>query len=228
MKFLSKYLILLITIIGLTTSAQTQLQSLDAETKQFVTWNLVRENSSEPINTDGSQYFVEAFMVAKLKGLDSIMYMRFNAAKDKIEIKKGETSFSLTPIDSIEVNFQVTNKTYRYLKYKLDELDKKGYLVCNTNNKNVNFYKKEVITYVPLKVANNPYSSDIPAHYRKDDDLYFIGYDSKIIEFPKKSKDLINLFPDKENEIKKHIKENKLSLKKEEDILNIVSFLDKL
>ena len=68
-----------------------------------------------------------------------------------------------------------------------------------------------------------------PADYkRRKDELYIAFDDSGIVEVPSKKKEFYNIFGSNSSAVKSHMKKNKLSHKKVDDLKKVVQFLNGL
>lgn len=220
--------IFLIPLIGF-----SQMQSVHREMKQFATWDLTREidPNAKVEKVSGSPYANDNFFDAQITIMDTVVTVpvKYNVVLDEMEFKKDDKTYALVAKENTVVKMVTSKVNYSYLKYSFDGTTKKGFLIKKTTNNNVNFYLKEVITYVPYKDAVNAYSQPIPAHYRKDSDIFFIGIaDGNIAEMPTKKKELLKMFPNNEKEIETFLKTNKISFKDEEDLILLVNYLDTL
>lgn len=225
---------ILLFILSISFSSYSQVQSLGRETSQFATWDLTREIKStvKIKEVSGSAYADENFYDGQIRLTDTvatILPVRYNVVLDELEFKKNDKVYALVPQDYTTIKIPYINKVYSYLNYNSENAFKKGFLGVETTNKNINFYTKEVIVYVPYADASNAYSEPIPSHFKKGEKLYFIGLsDKSIVEMPKKNKDLLKLFPIYEKEISAFIKTNKISLNEEKELLLLVNYLDTL
>lgn len=225
---------ILLFILSISFSSYSQVQSLGRETSQFASWDLTREIKStvKIKEVSGSAYADENFYDGQIRLTDTvatILPVRYNAVLDELEFKKNDKVYALVPQDYTTIKIPYINKVYSYLNYNSENASKKGFLGVETTNKNINFYTKEVIVYVPYADASNAYSEPIPSHFKKGEKLYFIGLsDKSIVEMPKKNKDLLKLFPIYEKEISAFIKTNKISLNEEKELLLLVNYLDTL
>jgi hypothetical protein len=225
---------ILLFILSISFSSYSQVQSLGRETSQFASWDLTREikPTVKIKEVSGSPYAIEEFFDGQIRLSDSVstvLPVRYNVVLDELEFKKNDKVFALVPQENTTIKILSSSKVYTYLNYNSENASKKGFLGVETFNKNINFYTKEVIVYVPYADALNAYSEPIPSHFKKGEKLYFIGLlDKSIVEMPKKNKDLLKLFPIYEKEISAFIKTNKISLNDEKELLLLVNYLDSL
>ena len=79
------------------------------------------------------------------------------------------------------------------------------------------------------KIATNSYSQPEPAHYKRENDRYYLKYKDQIAVFlPTKKKKLVELFPGLEKEISKFIKSQNINLKKESELLTVIDHINDL
>lgn len=211
----------------------SQVQSINREMKQFTTWDLTREidPNAKIDKASGSPYSNDNFFDAQITIMDTVVTVpvKYNVVLDEMEFRKDDKTYALVAKEKTEVKMVLSKVTYNYVRYNIENTTKKGFLIRNTTNDKINFYSKEVITYVPFKEAINAYTQATPAHYRKDSNIYFIGLgNGNIVEMPTKKKELLKMFPNKEKEIEEFLKSNKISFKDEKDLIVLVNYLDTL
>jgi hypothetical protein len=80
------------------------------------------------------------------------------------------------PQENTTIKILSSSKVYTYLNYNSENASKKGFLGVETSNKNINFYTKEVIVYVPYADASNAYSEPIPSHFKKGEKFILLDY----------------------------------------------------
>ncbi len=217
-------LILLASMSGFSQNQPT-LESMN----KMRNWNFGLPADDPNSNVSGSQYFTEKFSLAKISVIDNQDFeVRYNAVKDEMEFKMDGKILWLKKEDSLTVSFLLEKKIYEFLSYEYKSNPESGYLVRKSNNKKVNVYAKEKITYVPFKDAINSYEQPVAAHYKKEKEIYLIGVAGKIFEFPKKRKDLVSLFPDKKADIENFLKTNKIDFDNANDLIRIANFANNL
>jgi hypothetical protein len=222
---------ILLFILLISFSGYTQVQSVGRETSQFASWDLTREVKStiKIKEVSGSAYSDENFYDGQIRLTDSavsILPVRYNVVLDELEFKKDDKVYALVPQDYAVIKIPYIKKVYTYVNYNAENVSKKGFLAMETSNKNINFYTKDVIVYVPYAEASNAYSEPVPSHFKKGEKLLFIGLsDKSIVEMPKKNKDFLKLFPNYEKEISDFLKTNKISLNDEKELLLLVYFI---
>lgn len=226
-----RFNLLFIFFISLT--GFSQVQSVNREMNQLSTWDLTREidPNAKIDKASGSPYSNDNFFDAQITIMDTVVTVpvKYNVVLDEMEFRKEDKTYALVAKENTVVKMMLSKVSYNYVKYNIENTTKKGFLIRKSANDKINFYSKEVITYVPFKEAVNAYSQPTPAHYRKDSDIYLIGLaDGNIVEMPTKKKELLKMFPNKEKDIEGFLKSNKISFKDEKDLLLLVNYLDTL
>jgi hypothetical protein len=190
--------------------------------------DLTRTFETEEKNIQGSPYLAETFLPANVSGYQGVFLLRYNAHKDEMEFQKDEEILYLVKSDSLEVDFLNSKKKYSYLEYKSGKEIIKGFLIVVSNGEKISLFKKEKVNLIPKVEATNTYARDSPARYELQKDTFFIKMDGVIVPFPKNKKELLKMFPDKENPIVDFIKNNDISFSKENDVINLVKFLNSI
>lgn len=146
--------------------------------------------------------------------------VNFNVQNNEFMSEIGTDSvFTVTPkhIDLISIG----NRNFKYQFYKGEN---KFFEVLFTANKRLSFYKGFHIKILPkseMGMLNRPYDE-----IRIEEKLYVLN-GSALIEMKKKKKEFLNLFEkDLQNSMTKFIKEQKLSYKREQDLIEIFKYYD--
>lgn len=165
----------------------------------------------------GSPYLNINYQKAKVGNFADVIFARYNAYTDEVEIKLDEkihtlpTEKNLSPIRFIESNEK--------LIYVDDE--QKGYYYILSDG-NVKLLRKNVIKFIDEEPAQTSYKSAKPAKFQGLKPSYFLYQDSKLIPIRKES-ELIQLFPDKN--LKSIIKDKKIKLNTEKDLIILAQLL---
>lgn len=180
-------------------------------------------------NIEGSAYVDSKFLPSQVSGITTATpALRYNAYKDELEFVEAGKTYYVTKKDSLEV--KLLSKTYKCLEYPIEKGEEKGYLVVLSSEPNQKFsvYKKERVTLVPEYDSGSGYRDAVPAHYKLEEDKFYMGVSNKIDFLPKKEKDIIALVPEHAAELKQFMKENKISLKSEESLKQLVKYMNTL
>jgi hypothetical protein len=191
---------------------------------------LVGTKKTESHKAEGSQYFNDSFIPAKKNESDTDILIRYNAFNDQIEINENNNTISLTPQRDIEITTIDRKNTYVYTEFVSKNGDiLNGYLSIISKNNLFTLYKRERIIYEPEVHQTSSYDQYKPPRYKKLDNEYFFKMNNQVIlAFPKKKKDLEKVFSGKEKELNLFIKENKISLSDEFDLIKLSNYLNTL
>ena len=177
----------------------------------------------------GTPYLDDKFYLADISGVPEKVLVRYNSATDEVEIKKddGDKEFLLPRSDeysTIVTKFgKYTLKRVDYVSYKGESIN--GYLVEVWSNESASLLRRDKIKVEDAREGNG-YTGFIPSKYVKASPEYYIQLKGKEIQqFPKNKKMVIEINNDKKSEIERFFKENKLSFKKEEDMVKIAQFI---
>jgi hypothetical protein len=178
----------------------------------------------------GSMYTNEKFMPAKLSNAQSNVFVRYNAYSDTFELGNPDLSAGrpLPKEKDVQITLVAGNKEYSYLNYKnKDNKEAAGYLNLLSTSTKVSFYKKERIILEKEFVPENSYGTYKAPAYKKASDEFYIKIGSGDITFlSANKKDVAKLFGAKEKEVLDYIKQNKLDVEKEQDLVKLGTYLD--
>lgn len=182
------------------------------------------------IEAQGSPYVQDDFESVKISGFNNQNYeARFNAYSGDMEVKINDGSIiALDPKGNYEVTFKKDNKRYRPFTYvRSNKKEKRSYLVILYETEEFVFLKGEVVKFYDKVKANSSYQNEKPAKFQREDDEYYLFTDDKVTYFPTNKKELAKAFPKQANGIKSFVKSEKLSYKKEADLIKIAEFIIK-
>lgn len=137
----------------------------------------------------GSPYTTEDYVPAKISVLKNRVYrVKYNALMDEIVVmgdnnatygldKHGRRDITITLLGS--------KKSYQVFNYLDDRnFETIGYFIHITPiSSNVKLLKKERIKFVNAKKSINSYSQPEPAHYKRENDRYYVKYKDEIAVF---------------------------------------------
>lgn len=169
-------------------------------------------------------YLTKSFEAAKVNNLEEIVYLKYNLYKDEMEFTRDGKSYYMNKKEGSTIKFTNSNATYKTYSYN-DDL---GYFLVHITGKN-ELLTKQIVSYIPPKPAATSYQKDKPADFKRESDKHFIKFeDGSIVEIPTRKKSFLQIFNDKSNDIKKFVKENKINVKKVEDLKKVVDYLNTL
>ena len=199
--------------------------------------NLLIDVSPVVINetVEGSPYINEKFLPATISASEGdVFYVRYNAMNDEFEVKgDNNKAYALNRYRrDIVVEILPLKKIYQVIGYyDEDQNENFGYFLylSNPNAKTV-LFKKEKIIFIDEQKSTTGYDNNKPAKYKRINDKFFIKLkDKKILsELPNKRKNLAKLFPEHEDAVIKYIKQNRIKTSKEEDLIQLVNYINTL
>lgn len=182
----------------------------------------------------GSPYVQSTFLPARVSAKsEQIFNLRYNAVLDEMEIESDNANNSTISknVSGLTVTFLKGNKTYKSMTY-FNEKDESvnGFLVQVTNaNASVKLFLKERIKFVDRKPAKSSYQDAVPAKFDRLNDEYYLAKDNEIAKpLSSNKKDIAALFPDHKSEILKYISSEKLNVKKNDDLIKLIAYINLL
>lgn len=190
--------------------------------------NTASGNINVPTNVLGSPYLNEDWKLGtvQVKGQDSYQaYMRYNAFHDEMEMQENDKAVALMKRDYITAELEGT--LYKIIAYVAEGSSKKGYVAVLKEGP-VSFYNKQQVILREGKEASSSYSKAKPPKFERQD-IYLIAFgDEKAGEVKLNKKAILSVFPDKQNDLEKFVKENKLKLKSEDEIVKLMEYYETL
>jgi hypothetical protein len=183
----------------------------------------------------GSAYTSDVFLPGKLYHKDkfeSNVFYRYNAYAEEIEVKS--TNAPDVPVNALlrDKNISLLDFEGKSMSFKtfIDKkgLTQNGYLTQIQNGK-YTLYKRSDVKFTQPQKAQNSFVAATPARFSKFTEYYFeLEGRNRIDELELKKGKLLKLVDNADREaLKVHLKEKKLKVKNENDILEILSFLNK-
>ena len=193
------------------------------------------QRKAQPLNVQGSHYFVKDFKIAKLeyfgKELNDTGYMRYNAFRDEIEMAdtqyQDETDVIL--LKSADVIPLINGERYEYLPYRLESGNAFiGYLVNIFDGKNDKLYLKRKKTFMEAKIARTSLENSFPPRYVESEELYISSNGGTPVKLKQSKKSIISYFKSNSDKVKKFIKSEKLKVSELSSIIKIFEFAENL
>ncbi|NNK11938.1 MAG: hypothetical protein HKP08_11375 [Flavobacteriaceae bacterium] len=185
-------------------------------------------NNGLPNNVQGSPYANEEFVLGKVYAKGQEPYnglLRYNAYQDGIEMKTDKGIITLLKRDYLSAVME--GKHYRIENYKKNGAIRKTYFV-EMNEGNARLLLKQGKNFVEERVATSSYSKDQPAKFEDDNSYYIITEGNPGVEVRLRSKNIIAALPDHQKEIAAFAKKNKLKMKTEEEVLQVLAYYNTL
>lgn len=172
----------------------------------------------------GSIYSNKEFQKADIIDENSSTYelkLNYNIYTDAVECKMGNELFEITKKPNLYV--RINDEYYYYCNFKTQRgIRKNGYYILVELNDAYRIYKK-----FKVKITDPVEMETMPGNFTmgkiKLTTTFYLEENETILELPLNKKDILLAFSDKEKELKDYIKKEKLKLKKEEDLLQLVA-----
>jgi len=178
----------------------------------------------------GSPYENETFSlgkaVNKLTKKSIPFYLRYNIYNDIIEIDDNQNTFGL--IKSQNIYAIINNTEYHYETYLNDNAKAdEGYFILMSKGLHSNLYLRKSKEFKDKVKSKDSFHKETPASFI-DLKSYYIKKDKTLLPVSTKKKEFLFQFPEKENELKKYMKAEKINLKSEKDVVKLFTYYDSL
>ncbi|WP_224489914.1 hypothetical protein [Robertkochia flava] len=224
-----KKLLYLFTFTFTLTSISSFAQQTEAYAYGATT--LLNTKAAEYSGIDGSPYldgseFSKGYMVKDGKSIPNID-LRYNAYKDKIEIKISEEKIYATNPNN-ENDFIIKGRLFTQVDFTYKESERKGYMECLSCEGEARLFKRHYKIFEQAKQGRTGYDQNTPPRFisREDYFLQLPGME-KAIELEGSNKKIEEQFGTLDKEMTQFIKEQRLKLKKEEDLIRFIEFYNK-
>lgn len=148
--------------------------------------------------------------------------IRYNAFQDLIEYQQGGRTMVLDPGPSV-VKVELENSVFVPQKFEADGKSRFGYFEV-LDSGNVTLFSKKRVTFLPEKKNGALDGRDQPAEYKRYADAFYYKIGDGPLQEVENLKTFIAALPDKQEELSKFAKKEKISHRKEEDMLRIVEY----
>ena len=183
-------------------------------------------------NVQGTPYYDEQFNSATVSPMNKVYLVRYNAALDDMEvIQSSDTLIMNKNNKNYIIKQNKGNITYRILEYADSKEDKLGYYVQLTEGTNIALYRKDRKKFEEVKKA--AYGGNLgatAAKFKKQKSEFYIELNGSgnAIKLSKRKKDIVKMFPEKEDLVETYIKKNKIKVSKEEDLVKLITYINTL
>ena len=227
MRRLSNQIILLFYLFTLTNYSQDLISFHNSGNFQ-----LIQKLSFYDINIKGTPFIFEEFVTGKIvfeSGKNIVGDFRMDLYTHKIQTKNNDGKIFEISIDN---TFELIIGGKKYSFHELDLIDTNNFVILRECLKLENislyeFYNKDLKKPIEVtgSAANSGYGKTADPEW-VDQSTYIIYYKDKYFEVPKNHKKMIGLKVFNEKDYTKFRKENKINLKKEEDLKQLITFFN--
>ena len=227
MRRLSNQIILLFYLFTLTNYSQDLISFHISGNFQ-----LIQKLSFYDINIKGTPFIFEDFVTGKIvfeSGKNIVGDFRMDLYAHKIQTKNNDGKIFEISIDN---TFELIIGGKKYSFHELDLIETNNFVILRECLKLENislyeFYNKNLKKPIEVtgSAANSGYGKTADPEW-VDQSVYIIYYKNKYHEVPKNHKKMIGLKVFNEKDYTKFRKENKINLKKEEDLKQLIAFFN--
>lgn len=181
-------------------------------------------NTNLPPNLEGSPYLTEDFRSGKVYTENEAPYpamMRYNAYQDEIQVQGPNGISSLFMRDYVWA--EINGETFKIESFENGSGSSKGYFV-ELNQGKMRLLKRYNKVFKESQPASSSYSQAKPPRFEDDITYYLAQEGNPAQEVKLKKKDILNVLSSKEAE--SFIKENKLGLKSEDEVVRVLNYLN--
>jgi len=181
------------------------------------------------VRTVGSPYINETYSPAVVEGYDKPIELRYNAYTDEMEFDVDGTLYALAKNKYPKVVLGWKKQTpYIYTTYQDGTDTVSGFLRIVNEKDKYPLYVKETVSFSPSRKAASGYEADKPEVYKREKDRYFTMIENQIVEVPLHKKNILKRFPEFQKEIQDFLKNEKIKLNSEEDMIRVFDYLNSL
>lgn len=227
MRYLSNQIILFFFLFTLSNQSQDLISFHNSGNFQ-----LIQKLSFYDINIKGSPFIYEEFVTGQIvfeSGKNIVGDFRMDLHAHKIQTKNNDGKIFEISIDN---TFELVIDGKRYSFHELDLVETNNFIILRECLKLENislyeFFNKDLKKPIEVtgSAANSGYGKTADPEW-VDQSVYIIYYKNKYHEVPKNHKKMIGLKLFNEKTYTKFRKENKINLKKEEDLKQLITFFN--
>ncbi|GGG94492.1 hypothetical protein GCM10011416_09790 [Polaribacter pacificus] len=195
--------------------------------------NSIKTFANYDTTIKGSPYIQDDYERGSISNFkDVILSIKYNGYGDYMEVlRNGKVQYFLPSKEyPYEVQLLGSSKLYKAFQFRKKKEVVYGFFRLLTINQKSNLLIREEVSKTEAVKPKTGYSTYTPAKFKRESDAFFINFDGSDLaqEVPRRKKDFIKLFGDAAKDVDSYIKKEKLNIKKERDLLRILSFYNQL
>ncbi len=215
-----------IIIVSLTTSLYSQMYFGNG-TNFSEFFSIKQSDTEESPDIDGTPYFYGNWKGGQIN-YDKKKYLvreiKYNIYKEELLFKKNDIAYTV-PDKTLIAEFSIDDDEFVNICH--GKYNKRGFLKVLVKNENTSLYKKYSCQLVEGKSSNGIISATNDA-YSINCTYYIKTKESQVVRFVLRKKRLYDFFLIHKGKIKKYIKQNKLKIKREKDLIKIINYCNSL
>ncbi|MBS0011908.1 MAG: hypothetical protein KFF49_10890 [Bacteroidales bacterium] len=222
------YISIIISLIAL--SASSQQLWLGAEGQKFYDEFINRQAvKGEMESYEGSPYMNEEFTESSITSSENDVFekvpLRYNIYNDVFEVEMEDAVYKLRR-GGMVAEVSLPGHSFIYSKYDYLSSEGEGYLELLVRG-NYTLYKKYRVIFKKAEPAQ-PYMDAKPAMFQERDPLFFIAQGDDQPVFIRNNRSLEDIAGKKGKALKDFIRDKRLKIRNEEDIVRVVQFLNNM
>ena len=191
----------------------------------------VNVNNPKYNNAEGSRYLNDEFIPAKINDIEKLYPVRFDLVDNIMEFKENDQEImGISPTQEYRIQF--TNGSNRVFVSKtiIGETGdlQRLFLEEIQVNPEYSLYKRQRTKFQPAKPAKSSYEPEIPAVFKKMNDMFYVDYPDDSIDylllFPKNKKKVKTFFGDRGADILKFAKKEGLKFDSQNSLVKILDY----
>ena len=226
------YILLVITCITSGVHAQTEILNkrfMDDVRFNKITTGKYMPNSISVSDVMGTPYLSEKFETGKITTKEGVVYenisLRYNAFRDDIEFKQGEEIYNID-IKTTVKKAEFGGNIFSCRSFEKDGKIRDGFFKVLNEGKAVLLVKYTII-FLESEEAK-AFSDPQPARFDQVFEQYFLTIEGAPAKLISNKKSLLGMFGDKKGEMESYISKNKLSIKNEYSLMNMIAHFNSL
>ncbi|HTF19817.1 MAG TPA: hypothetical protein VK658_17215 [Chryseolinea sp.] len=204
--------------------------------KMTMTWGMLcltlvtvfAQTTATPEPIKGSQYVNDQFVEGTIFYANKSMTapIRYNAFKDLMEYQQNGTALVLDASKNIQ-RVQLGDETFVVYSYDNKGKQKFGFFAMLDSGE-MTLLSKKSITYVAAMKGRALDGSDMPAQYKPGPEVYYYKLGDGTLKEVDNLKALLADLPDNQSSVADFAKKEKISCKKEKDLVALVKHYNSL
>lgn len=220
------YLSIVISILSFGATAQNLW--LGAEGQRFYDELLNRKMvKGEEATYEGSPYMNDEFKEATLVSSEGQVFikvpLRYNVYYDLFEVEMEDAVYNLNR-GSVVAEVEIEGHKFIFSEYEYQSSRGEGYLEVLIEGP-WSLYKQHQLVFREAEPAQ-PYQEAEPASFEERDPLFYVSHADGLPVFIRNRRGLLELAGDKEKELNNFLKDNKIRLRDEAEMIKAVEFLN--
>ena len=231
---MNRFYLSFLLVLGISSGLQAQLELMNKPFMDDVRFNKIIEgtylrNNLKFSDIQGSPYLSDKFENGKIITQEDSVFsnieLRYNAYSDDLEFKQGENIYNVA-FKLLVKKAEFGNNTFGYRNYELEGAKHDGFLKILAQGK-ATLLVKYTIRFSDREEAK-AFSDFQPARFEEPIEQYFLSINDASATLFTTKKMLIILLSDHKGEIESYLSKNKISLKDERGLVELLSFYNSL